>query len=371
MRPDQTWIPGSNRSLLDRPRRAGMGRATAALAALLVTLTGGHARAQQAPLRVCATVPDIGSLTRTVGGDEVSVTVFVKGTEDPHYAEAKPSFVRALHEADLFIQSGLDLEMGYVPLLLQQARNPRVLPGAAGFLDASAFAGKPLDVPSGIVDRSMGDVHASGNPHYLLDPLRALAVAKAIAARLAELRPASKALFESRLATFHHDLYVALVGDALVEKYGDDVPKLAQLYRGGKLASFLDEQGQRALLGGWFGAMLPHRGAKAVDDHRLWSYFADAFGLTIVGHLEPLPGVPPTTKHLESLIEMMRRQQVRLVLASAYYDPRYAKLVAENTGAAVARMANQVDAVPGTGDYISMISYNVQQVASALNTASR
>jgi ABC-type Zn uptake system ZnuABC Zn-binding protein ZnuA len=345
--------------------------AAGALAALLVVIVGAGAQAQEAPLRVCTTLPDLGSLTRTVGGDQVAVTVFVKGTEDPHFAEAKPSFVRALHETDLFIQSGLDLEMGYVPLLLRQARNPRIVPGANGFLDASAFAGKPLEVPAGIIDRSMGDVHASGNPHYLLDPMRALAVARAIAARLTELRPGSTALFESRLAAFQRALYTALVGGALAEKYGDDVPKLVLLYRAGKLDSFLDQQGQRALLGGWLGAMLPHRGTKAVDDHRLWAYFADTFGLTIVGHLEPLPGVPPTTRHLESVIEMMRRDQVRLVLASAYYDPRYAQFVAENTGAVVAKMANQVDAVPGAADYIALISYNVQQVVSALGTATR
>jgi ABC-type Zn uptake system ZnuABC Zn-binding protein ZnuA len=343
-------------------------RALAVLAlavAAAVTCADAHAESP-GPLRVCATVPDLGALTRAVGGDDVSVTVFVKGTEDPHHAEAKPSFVRALHDADLFLQSGLDLELGYAPTLLQQARNPRIAPGGPGFFDAAAFAGKPLEVPTGVVDRSMGDVHPSGNPHYLLDPLRALAVARAIAVRLGELRPEAKERFATRLAAFQRELYVALVGVALADKYAEDVPKLATLYQAGKLGEFLDQQQQRALLGGWLGAMLPHRGTRAIDDHRVWAYFANAFGLTIVGHLEPLPGVPPTTRHLEQLIEEMRRQQVRLVLASAYYDPRYATFVAEKTGAAVARMANQVDAVPGTGDYVAMMSYNVRQVVAAI-----
>lgn len=335
--------------------------------ALAAAIVCTDARAEDTgPLRVCATVPDLGALTRAVGGDDVSVTVFVKGTEDPHHAEAKPSFVRALHEADLFLQSGLDLELGYAPVLLQQARNPRIAPGAPGFFDAAAFAGKPLEVPTGVVDRSMGDVHPSGNPHYLLDPMRALSVARAIAARLGELRPEAKERFASRLATFQRELFVALVGSALADEYGDDTPKLATLFQAGKLGEFLDQQGQRARLGGWLGAMLPHRGTLAIDDHRVWAYFASAFGLTIVGHLEPLPGVPPTTKHLEQLIAEMRRQQVRLVLASAYYDPRYASFVAEKTGAVVARMANQVDAVPGTGDYVAMLSYNVRQVVAAI-----
>lgn len=362
MRLDSTRSPQYGTSSCRQRRHA-----TALLAALLaLTAAGTHAHA--APLRVAATTPDLGAIARAVGGDEVEVTVLVKGTEDPHYAEAKPSFVRTLHDADLFIQNGLDLELGYVPVLLQQARNPRITPGAPGFLDASAFIGKPLEIPTGVVDRSMGDVHVSGNPHYLLDPLRGLSAARGIASRLTELRPESAAAIEARFAAFEKRIYSGLVGDALAQKYGEDVLKLVVLFHAGKLDSFLESQGERALLGGWFGAMRPYRGAKAVDDHRLWVYFADAFGLQIVGHLEPLPGVPPTTRHLEQLIEEMKRDGARLVLASAYYDPRYARLVAENTGAVVVPMANQVDALPGTSDYVDMVAYNVQQVVSALGS---
>jgi zinc/manganese transport system substrate-binding protein len=358
-------VPAARARASVRPTRLLLATATIGLLATVA----GIGRAQDAPLRVCATTPDLGALVRAVGGDDVSITVFVKGTEDPHHAEAKPSFVKALHDADLFVQNGLDLELGYVPVLLQQARNPRIAPGAPGFLDGAAYAGQPLDVPTGIVDRSMGDVHASGNPHYLLDPLRGVAVASAIASRLGELRPSSKAAFTSRLGAFRRSVYVAMVGDALAQRYGDDVPKLELLYRGGELASFLDAQGQRAELGGWLGALLPHRGANVVDDHRLWPYFADAFGLTVVGHLEPLPGVPPTTKHLEAVIDTIKRLDVKLVLASAYYDPRYAELVAKNTGAVVARIANQVGALPGTDDYVAMLSYDVRQVVAALDAS--
>lgn len=333
--------------------------------ATLVACAGLPAPADAAPLRVVTTTPDLGALARAVGGEDVEVTSLVKGTEDPHYAEAKPSFVRELHDADLFIQNGLDLETGYAPVLLQQARNPRIVPGAAGFLDASAYMGKPLEIPTGVVDRSMGDVHALGNPHYLLDPLRGLSVARAIASRLGELRPEAATAVESRFATFKQKLFAGLVGAALAERYGDGVPKLVLLYQAGKLEAFLEDQGQRAELGGWLATMLLHRGAKAVDDHRIWAYFANAFGLEIVAHLEPLPGVPPTTKHLEHVIAEMKRDGVHLVLASAYYDPRYASFVAANTGATVLRMANQVDAVPGTGDYVEMIDYNVRQVGSA------
>ena len=152
---------------------------------------------------------------------------------------------------------------------------------------------------------------------------------------------------------------------------GKDVSKLALLYQHGKLTNFLDEQGERDKLGGWLAAMLPFVGSKAVDDHPIWSYFADRFGLLVVGHLEPLPGVPPTTKHLEKIIELIRAQDVKIVLASAYYDPRYAQFVGEKSGAKVLRMANQVDAVPGTASYVEMVSYNVAQVVGALGGANR
>jgi ABC-type Zn uptake system ZnuABC Zn-binding protein ZnuA len=320
-------------------------------------------------LRVCATTPDVGALVREVGGDRVSVTVFVKGTEDPHFAEAKPSFVKQLNQADLYVQAGFELEMGYAPVLLQQARNPRIILGSPGFLDLSPAAGRPLDVPGTAVDRSMGDVHPYGNPHYLLDPLRGLAAAEIIERKLVELDPADQSYFEGRLREFQESLFEDLVGPGLAEKYAGDAPKLAFLFQAGRLGSFLEERGQRALLGGWLGKMLPHFGAKAVDDHPIWPYFAHTFGLTIVAHLEPLPGVPPTTRHLEEVVTRMKAQDVKLVLASAYYDPRYAKLVADSTGATVVRMANQVEAVPEADTYLHMISYNVDQVAAALGGA--
>lgn len=350
-----------------RARRAALAAWIAALAAAVVWgMPSARADAAEEPLRICATTPDLGALARAVGGEEAEVTVFVKGTEDPHFAEAKPSYVRDLNRADAFLQNGLDLERGYAPLLLKQARNAEILPGSPGFIDASVAIGRPLDVPTGPVDRSMGDVHAAGNPHYLLDPMRGLAVARLIAQRLGELRPASASTFAGRLQDFERRLFIALVGPELAAKYGSDVPKLVLLYRNGKLASFLEEQRQREMLGGWLGAMLPHRGTKAVDDHPIWTYFADAFGLRIVGHLEPLPGIPPTTKHLEKVVELMRTQGVKLVLASAYYDPRYARLVADSTGAKVLAMANQVGAVPAAVTYLDMLSYDVEQVVAAL-----
>jgi ABC-type Zn uptake system ZnuABC Zn-binding protein ZnuA len=321
------------------------------------------APAAAAPLAVDATLPDLGSIVREVGGDEVAVTVFAKGMEDPHFVEAKPSFIKSLSEADLLVLAGLDLEIGWLPALLRSARNPRVLPGGPGHLDAST-AITALDVPAGAVDRSMGDVHPYGNPHYLTDPLNGLRVAALVRDRLAALRPERAADFAARYGAFRRRLGERLVGAELAAKY--EFEKLATLHEYGRLDDFLRAQGDETRLGGWLGALGPFHGTKAVDDHPTWSYFARRFGLDVVGHMEPKPGIPPTTRHLADLVALMRAAGVRLIIASAYYDPRHARFLAEQTRARVAPLANLVGARPGTDDYLAAADYNVRQLVAAL-----
>lgn len=316
-------------------------------------------------LRVCATVPELGSLAREVGGEYVSVTVFAKAAEDPHFVEAKPSFIKALSECDLYMQVGFNLEMGWAPILLQNARNGRVLPGTQGYLDASVVI-DALEVPSGPVDRSLGDVHAFGNPHYLTDPLNGLRVARLIQDRLSVLQPSAAPYFRDRYEAFHQRLSIALVGEALATKYGAE--KLALLFEHGQLETFLNNQGEGSLLGGWFGLMQPYYGTKVVADHNMWPYFARRFGLQVIGYLEPKPGLPPTTRHLNALVELMKTEGVKVVLAAAYYDPRYARFLSEHTGATVVHMANQAGAREGTDTYLSMVDYNVRQLAAALGS---
>lgn len=314
-------------------------------------------------LHVCATVPDLGELTREAGGNQVDVTVFAKGPEDPHFLDAKPGFIKSLSQADLLIEVGLDLETGWLPVLMKNARNGRVLMGATGHLDASK-AIAPLDVPTGPVDRSMGDVHPGGNPHYLLDPLNGLAVMRLIRDKLIELRPPETQLFNDRYASFRKRVGAALVGEKLAAKY--EFEKLATLHQYGKLSAFLKDQGEEALLGGWLAEMLPFYGTKVVGDHNLWPYFARRFGISVIGFLEPKPGISPTTRHLSDLVSSMRKDGVKIVLKSPYFDPRPAQFVAEKTGGLVVRMAHQSGALEGTGGYIEMIDYNVRRLVDAL-----
>ncbi len=330
--------------------------------ALMLVPAGAWAKDSE-PLRVCATIPDLGSLVQEVGGNRVTTLVFVKGTEDPHTLEARPSFVKELNRADLLVLDGLELEIGWLPVLQKNARNARVLAGAAGYLDASQVV-PVMEVPEGRVDRSMGDVHASGNPHYLSDPILGLKVARLIADKLVELRPAERSYFKERYADFHKRLGRALAGKALASKY--DVEKLATLQQHNKLLPFLESQKERKLLGGWFGLLAPYYGTKAVDDHSVWPYFARRFGIRIVGHLEPKPGIPPTTRHLALIVKAMKAQGVALVVNSAYYDPKHAAFIAKHSGAKVVRLAHQVGALSGASTYLKTVDLNVRRIAAEL-----
>lgn len=315
------------------------------------------------PIQVCATIPDLGDLAQEIGGDQVKVAVFAKSQEDPHFVEAKPSFIKALSQADLFLQIGMELEIGYAPVLLQNARNSRVLVGAPGYVDCSKVI-TPMEIPTGPVDRSMGDVHPLGNPHYMTDPLNGLRVARLIRDRFTELRPEKKSLFEERYTNFYRKIGNAMAGDKLAGKY--DFEKLALLYEEGKIESFLKEQKEEGSLGGWLGMMLPYKGSKVVADHNLWPYFARRFGILLIGFMEPKPGISPTTKHLQELIEMMKAEKVKVILASPYYDIRHAQFVSKNTGAKIVPMAHQVGSRPGTDNYLKMIDYNIRQLVIAL-----
>ncbi|MBZ0271609.1 metal ABC transporter substrate-binding protein [bacterium] len=322
----------------------------------------GAAALAESPLLVCATIPDLGDLARQVGGDQVAVTVFAKGTDDAHFVDAKPSFIKELSRADLFIQNGLDLEIGWAPALINNARNAAVLPGGKGYLDASK-AVTPMEVRTTPTDRSMGDVHPMGNSHYLMDPLNGVKVAALIRDRLSELRPAKRAYFAERFEQFRKTVGEALVGPELAARY--DFEKLAALAETGRLDDFLAGQKEAGPLSGWLGATQPLFGAKAVSDHNLWPYFARRFGIQVVDFMEPKPGISPTTKHLQEVIANMKSQGVRLVIAAAYYDPRHAEFVARNTGARIVTMAHMVGALDGTSDYVAMIDANVRQLVGA------
>lgn len=321
-----------------------------------------------APLRVCATTTDLGALAQAIAGDAGGVTTFVRGVEDPHFIEARPSMIRAANRADALVEVGLELEIGWLPLLGSNARNAAVLPGAAGRIDASTVIDK-LRLAQGTIDRSRGDVHANGNPHYLTDPLNGLRVAQLLRDRFTALRPAAKATFARNYDELRQKLCAAMVGPELAKLYDGDVEKLATLFAHGKLVPLLQAQGDLGKLAGWFGELAPFAGAKVVTDHDLWPYFAARFRLDIVGFFEPKPGIAPTTAHLEQLIEQMRADHVGVVLSAPYFAPQHAEFVAKATGARIAAMAHQVGGRAGCDDYVAFVDHNVRAVLAALKSA--
>lgn len=334
-------------------------------AALLASLAlGSSAVAQNRELlRVLTTTTDLRELAKEVGGDDVVVTCVTKGPEDPHFIDARPSFVKAAAEADVLVVVGMELEIGYEPLLLSESRNGKIQKGQPGYVDCSAGI-SPLEVPTGGVDRSLGDVHAMGNPHYLTDPVRGKQVAKTIAEAFAVLDPSHTEAFRKRLADFNARVDVAMWGEALV---ADQKPeRLEKRLADGSLMEFLRQRGLEGKLGGLAAELAPFAGRKLVAYHGTMLYLVERFHIEEIGHLEPKPGIPPTPRHLGHLQERMRAENARVVLYNAYQPERTAISVAKEVGGVAVRLAHMPDSVPGTSRYLESLSYNVKTLADAL-----
>ncbi len=298
--------------------------------AVLSSLLAAAASAQAAGLKVVTSTEDLAALSREVGGDKISVESIAKGYQDPHYVEAKPSFILKLHSADLLVVVGRELEIGWLPPLLQQSRNEKIQVGSRGYLDASLTV-KILDIPQGQITRAMGDVHPLGNPHYWLDPGNGRRIAQAILAKLSELQPTDAAYFAQRFADFDKRL-----GEA--EKR-------------------------------WDAAMAPFKGTKIVTYHRSWPNFVERFGLDVIGYVEPKPGIPPSPQHTIDLIAEMKKVKATVILVEPYFDLKTPNSVARETGAKVIVLSPSVGSEKEITDYIHLFDYNVNLIVGALKGA--
>jgi len=334
---------------------------------LLMALSAPWAAAAE-PIQVAASLPNLASIAREVGGDRVNVTAIATGQQDPHFVDPKPSYIVLLRKADLLVVNGLDLEIGWVPPLTQGSRNRRIQPGEPGYIDASRNI-SVLEIPAGAVSRAQGDVHPFGNPHYLTDPLNAELVAGQLAQAFASLRPGDGALFESRRADFVKRLHAATFGAALVGEVGG--AKLARLARSGELESFLASPGAdgrplASLLGGWLGRMRPARGAKVVTYHRDYSYFTQRFGLEVVDFVEPKPGIPPSARHLQELTDRLRQGDVRLIITRPYVEGRSTDALKERTGVPVLVLPLEVGGAPEATGFFELLDFVTSRIAAAL-----
>lgn len=325
-------------------------------------LFGGDRR-----IRVVATLPNLGHIASTLAGDQLELTVVAAGTQDAHYVDAKPSFLVKLRKADLLLVNGLDLEIGWVPSLTQGARNARVLPGAAGYIDCSAGI-EVVDVPR-VLSRAEGDVHPYGNPHYLTDPLNAEIVAGTVTAALSRADPDRAALYEKRQNAFVEKLHRALFGSELVELAGG--AKLARMARAGQLDSFLDGTAMgsyplRSRLGGWMGKLSPFTTRPVITYHRDFTYFAQRFGLKVVDYIEPKPGIPPSPRHLKQIRERIQSGEAQIIITRPFVEHRSTDFLAEQTGARVITLPLEVGGAEGVDDYFALFDYVTDRLIEAL-----
>jgi zinc/manganese transport system substrate-binding protein len=294
---------------------------------LLLALLIGAAAPALAKVQVVSSLQDFSSIAQSIGGDRVETFALAKGYQDPHFVDAKPSFILKLSRADVLIVAGLELEIGYLPPLIDQARNDKIKPGSPGYLDASIGC-DILQRPTTQVTRAMGDVHPYGNPHYWTDPNNGRVIARAVAAKLSELDPSGQATYEKNLAAFEAKL---------TEKDKD-----------------------------WLGKMAPYAGTKIVTFHDSWPNFAKHFKLDVAGHVEPKPGIPPTPSHTLEIINLITAQKIPIILVEPYFDTKTPNFIASKTGAAVVMFFPSVGGKPEIKDYFALFDYDIDAFVNGM-----
>ena len=322
------------------------------------------ASAWAAPVKVVTTLPAYASIAQFLGGDRVQAQSISRGDEDAHFVKPKPSYALMLKQANLFVTTGLDLEL-WAPVLVDKSGNSKIREGQPGYVNASQ--GVPLVDRPANASRAAGDLHIYGNPHIHTSPLNAKIIARNIAAGLKRVDPQGAAVYDKNLAEFSRRIDRALYGDQLPQILGADT--LDNLARQGKLIPFLqskDYKGKKliAYLGGWLGKGMAFRGKEVVTYHQNWAYFTRLFGLDVVGDVEPKPGIPPSAKHVHQLIEDMKAKDVKVVMAPSYYPPGESKAIAQRTGAH-AVIVPLGPANTGADAYFNLIDGWVTQLAQA------
>jgi len=331
----------------------------------LLLLAPSSYKEQLAPVRVVATLPIYAEITRQIGGQEVMVSSIANPNEDAHFVRPKPSFALDIRRADMFVTTGLDLEL-WVPTLLDRAGNSNVLEGSRGYV--TAYTGiELLDVPVS-ADRSGGDVHIFGNPHLTTDPLRTLQVARNITIGLKRVAPDRAAHFDAGLSSFTEQIYERLFGERLVELIGGET--LEQLALNRTLFEFLEQQEFEGApliesLGGWLQLATSFRGQEIICYHKNWAYFEDRFQVRCADYVEAKPGIPPTPGHVAQLITRMQEENLNVLLSATYFDESKVETVATRGGALFVRVPLSPYAREGVDDYFTLVNTWVMELSQA------
>ena len=293
---------------------------------VVIGLLGAWTLPSYAKLNVVASTPDFGAIAREIGGEQVDVTSLAKGTEDPHFVDAKPSFIRILNQADVLIEGGADLEVGWLPPLIVNARNPKIQLGQPGRIIAADVV-RLIEVPVGPIDRSLGDVHPFGNPHFTVDPMNGKMIARLVEERFCVLAPSDCAVFKDSRKKFEEKIDARMVE--------------------------------------WQKKMAPLKGVRAISYHKSFSYFAERFGLRVVNTIEPKPGIPPSAAHVRDLVPQMKAEGVRLILMEPNRERKTPAFLANETGAKIAMIPSMVGGTPEARDYLSLFDSIIETLVAA------
>lgn len=327
----------------------------------LFILQAGAQATDKGGLSVVCSFSDYAKIAEFIAGEKANVVFIAHGEQDPHFVAPKPSYAMMLKNADMWITTGLDLEV-WSTTLLDKARNKNIMDGATGFVAVSD--GVTILEKVEKADRSQGDVHLMGNPHINTSPVNWKVIARNITIGLIKNDPANEAYYVANRDAFIDRVDRALFGDQLVDLFGGEA--LTKMLENKTLFTFLerDYEGKKLkdLLGGWLKEALPFRGLKVVGYHKNWTYFAETFGMEIIGFIEPKPGIPPSAKHVQHMIEQMKQQEIGLMLVASYFEKKSPQMIEAKTGVKALFLPMFVGGMEGIDDNFELVDYWIREV---------
>ena len=353
------------------------GTVTAVLAVLLLTVItiSSNAQGQERTqnryrggesgkiLNIVCSFSDYATIAEFIAGNRATVTYIAHGEQDPHFVPPKPSYAVTLSKADLWITTGMDLEM-WAATLVDKARNRKIMDGEIGFVSVSDGVNVLEKIE--FASRTEGDVHLMGNPHINTGPVNWRVIARNITIGLVKNDPANSSYYQKNRDAFIDKVDRALFGDKLVEMFGGET--LIKLLENKTLCTFLEKpyEGGKLIdqLGGWLKKALPFRGKRIITYHKNWSYLTNTFGLEVVGYIEPKPGIPPSAKHVQSMIGLIKDQNIKLMIVANYFEKKTAQMIEEKTGIKALYLPLFVNGLPGIDDNFKLVEHWIDQINS-------
>jgi len=312
-------------------------------------------------LNIICSFSDFATITEEIARDKAVVSYIANGEQDPHFVPPKPSYAVMLSEADMWIATGMDLEM-WSATLLDKAHNNKIMDGEPGFVAASQGVNVIEKVE--FANRSEGDIHLMGNPHITTSPLNWKIIAQNITIGLIKVDPANTSFYQKNRDDFIDRVDRALFGDKLIDLFGGAT--LSKMLENRTLFTFLERpyEGGKLIdhLGGWLKKALPFRGKHIITYHKNWSYFTNIFGLEVLGYIEPKPGIPPSAKHVQNMIELIKEQNIKLMIIATYFEKKTAQMVEAKTGIKALYLPLHVNAIPGIDNNFKLVDYLIDQI---------